>query len=75
MVYNPTLFQRPPNYTLPDRIYPYISRAKPLNLQGISPYFVGLFSGDLKLGCFVYTYCQQPFMGSCNHFEKRSQYE
>ena len=25
-----------PNYTLPDRIYPYISRAKPLNLQGIT---------------------------------------
>ena len=67
--------QRPPNYTLPDRIYPYVCRAKPLNLQGISPDFVGLLLGGLKLGRFVYTYCQQPSMGSCNYYERRSQYE
>ena len=50
-----TLLQRPPNYTLSDRIYPYIYRAKVLNLQGITPRFVVFLWQILKLGCFVYT--------------------
>ena len=29
----------------------------------------------LKLTYFVYTYCQQPYVGSCYNFRKRSQYE
>ena len=50
-----TPLQRPPNYTLSDRIYPYIGRAKLLNLQGITPQFVVFLWQTLKLGCFVYT--------------------
>ncbi|OYY54260.1 MAG: hypothetical protein B7Y55_08525, partial [Polynucleobacter sp. 35-46-207] len=37
-------FQRPPNYTSADRIYPDLSPAKPLNLQGITPHFVVFFT-------------------------------
>ena len=68
--YSALQFQRPPNYTSADHIYPHLREPKLLNLQGITLQFVVLFMGGLKFQHFVYTYCQQPLEGSCNYYEE-----